>query len=340
MNGKERIQAVLSGTKPDRQPVLASSLANAIWLKGIPQRRFHTNATVLADTVIGITRDFGVDGVYVSSDNWIIHEALGGQVIFPDDDEPWGDGGPLLADWDKLAELTVLDPAKAGRMPLMLEAARRAVQEVGDELYVEANIDSGPFQLLLTLRGSEAGCVDAVQDIDRVHEFLEFATQVVIAYGRAMARTGVHAIQFGESSASLISPSMYRDLILPYDRRIIEALHEESVAVFLHVCGQSSHLDELLAATGADCLEVDSPADLDKLFTVLGGKMAVRGNVDTMLLQNGPIDAIKAAARSCIAKGTQPGRRFILSPGCGVPKYTPPEHVHALVQVSQEAACQ
>ena len=266
MNGRERIESVLSGRTPDRVPVLASSLANAVWLRGVPQRQFHTDSTVLARTVVDATRAFATDGVYVSSDNWIIHEALGGRVLFPEDDEPWGEGSPLLNDWETLARLRVPDPQKDGRMPMMLEAAHRVVEEVGRELYVEANIDSGPFQLLLSLRGSEQGCLDAALDVARVAEFMEFATEVVTAYGLAMARTGVHAIQFGESSAGLVSPEMYRDLILPYDKRVIAALQGAGVRVFLHVCGQSAHLKNLLAKTGADCLELDALVDLDRMF--------------------------------------------------------------------------
>jgi MtaA/CmuA family methyltransferase len=336
VNGKERIEAVLAGRKPDRVPVLASSLANAVWLKKIPQHKFHSDAAVLARTVVDIAKEFGIDGVYVSSDNWIIHEALGGGVTFPDDDEPWGRGGPLLKDWRDFRSLEVPDPEKAGRMPLMLEAARRVVEEVGDRLFVEANIDSGPFQLFLTLRGSEAGCLEAVQEPDKVHKFMEFASEVVIAYGRAMAGTGVHAIQFGESSASFVSPELYGDKVLAYDQRVIAALREEGVSVFLHVCGRSSHLDKLLADSGADCLEVDSPVDLENLFATVGSSMTIRGNIDTMLLQNGPVEAIAEAARACLETGTKPHRRFILSPGCGVPKYTPPEHVRILVEVAEQ----
>lgn len=339
MNGRELIEAVLSGRRPSRVPVLASSLANAIWLKKVPQRRFHTDSQLLSRTVVDVARDFGIDGIYVSSDNWIIHEALGGRVMFPEDDEPWGGDGPLLQDWGTLDRLHVPDPERDGRMPLMLDAARRVVEEVGDELFVEANIDSGPFQLLLTLRGSEDGCLDAMQSPEQVHAFMEFATEVVSAYGRAMARTGVHAVQFGESSASLVSPRLYRELILPYDQRVIRAIHEEGVAVFLHVCGRSSHLHELLVQTGADCLEVDSPVDLDELFDTVGSSMAVRGNVDTRLLQSGPCEVIAEAARACLEKGAKPGRRFILSPGCGVPKYTPPAHVKALVAAAAAGVC-
>ena len=88
MTGRDRVRAVLAGREPDRTPVLAGMLANAAWLQGVPQRRFHTDAATLASCVVQASRAVGLDGVYVSSDNWVMYQALGGEVVFPDDDEP------------------------------------------------------------------------------------------------------------------------------------------------------------------------------------------------------------------------------------------------------------
>jgi MtaA/CmuA family methyltransferase len=338
MNGRQRVRALLAGGKLDRVPVLASTLANAAWLKGMPQHAFHTDPDGLARTVVDVSREVGVDGVYVSSDNWIIHEALGGEVLFPEDDEPWGLDCPLVREWGDLKGLRVPDPQGAGRMPMMLDAARRAVERAAGELYIEANIDSGPFQLALTLCGSERVLVSVTEEPDRVREFMEFGTQVAIAYGRAMARTGVDAIQFGESSASLVGRDVYEELILPYDQRVIAALQKENVAVFLHVCGNSRHLLDSLSRSGADCLELDALVDLDDAFATVGTRTAIRGNVDTALLLEGPVSGISEAARDCIAKAHRNRGRLVLSPGCGVPKFTPLAHVRSLVAVANEAS--
>ena len=254
MNGRQRIEAVLAGRQPDRVPVLAGTLAHAAWLRGVPQRELHTNAATLAQTVVEASRQLGLDGVYLSSDNWIVHEALGGKVAFPEDDEPWGVHGPLVRQWSNLASLRPADPQRDGRMPMMLEAARRAVELVNDDLYVEANIDGGPFQLALMLRGSQQGYIDVIEEPEKFRDLMEFALQVSIAYGRAMARTGVDAIQFGESSASLVGPEVFRSLILPYDQRLIAAIQRENVKAVLHVCGNATHLLDSLGRSGADWL--------------------------------------------------------------------------------------
>ncbi len=335
--GRRRTLSLFAEQLPDRLPVFASTLAGAAWMLGVPQNRFHQDPHVLARCVVEASRALGLDGVYVSSDNWIMHEALGGKVRFPDDDEPWGTG-TLLNHWEDLERLQVPDPEKHGRMPMMLAAVREAVRLAGDDLYIEANVDSGPFQLALTLRGAQQALLDIHDEPEKFAALMRFCTQVTVAYARAMARAGVDGVQFGESSASLVSARVFREFILPCDQEVISALHSEGVHAFLHVCGNSRHLLDLMAESRADCLEIDALVDLTEAFDRLGSRCVIRGNVDTMLLLNGPPERIRQAGGLCLAKAGQSKGRLILSPGCGVPKFTPADHVRALVEASQSAA--
>lgn len=331
LSGRERIRRLLEGKPVDRAPVMASFIAWGAEARKIPQHRIHQEPQINATTLVGISRELGLDGAYISSDNWIIHSALGGEIDFPEDDEPMG-RRPVLDDWDKLDGLAVPDPQIAGRMPFMLQVARAAVAENRGELFLEANIDSGPFQMAGILRGAEQLMLDVVLEPEKVHRLLEFCAQVAVAYGTAMAATGVDGIQFGDSTASLISLEMYQEFVNPYQEPVIEAIRRVGSFPFLHVCGNSNHLALLLAASGAACVEVDAPTDLKKTMEVFGNRAVVRGNVSTILLRNDPSTEVKKAAQRCLdAAGS---RRFILSPGCGVPRGTPQENLRALAEVA------
>jgi len=332
MTGRERIRRLLDGEAVDRPPVMASCLAVAAEWQGIPQRLIHQDAHVNAATLLGVAQELGLDGAYISSDNWIIHSALGGEIEFPDDDEPWGRRS-VLEEWDRLDELALPDPHVAGRMPFMLEAARQAADQNARELFIEANIDSGPFQMAGILRGAERLMADLTLEPQRVHRLLAFCTETASAYATAMAQTGVDAIQFGDSTASLISLRMYREFVEPYQRPVIEAIRQAGVAPFLHVCGNSTHLSERLAESGAACVEIDGPADLAKTVAAFKDRAALRGNVPTMLIRNGTVKEVEQAARKCLADAH--GARLILSPGCGVPRGTPKDNIRALVRVAQ-----
>ncbi len=334
MHGRERIRRLLAGQPVDRVPVMASFIAWGAEQRHIPQRRIHQDPQLNAATLVGVSCELGLDGAYVSSDNWIVHSALGGAVDFPEDGEPMG-RRPVLDDWDRLDDLRVPDPRAAGRMPFMLEAARRAVALNRGELFIEANIDSGPFQMAGILRGAEQLLLDVVLDPRRVHRLLEFCVKVAVVYGEAMAATGVDGIQFGDSTASLISLEMYDEFVAPYQAPVIAAIRAAGCQPFLHVCGNSNHLFRRLAESGAACVEIDGPADLEKTMAAFANRVVARGNVSTTLLRSGTAAEVEAAARGCLR--TAGARRLILSPGCGVPRGTPLENLRALARVAQEA---
>ncbi|MBI2438898.1 MAG: uroporphyrinogen decarboxylase family protein [Lentisphaerae bacterium] len=334
MNGRERIRRLLDREPVDHPPVMASFVAWGAEAGKIPQHRILQEPETNASIMVGLSRELRLDGAYISSDNWIIHSALGGAVDFPDDDEPWGHP-PVLEEWDQLADLRVPDPLASPRMTFMLSAARRAVEINQGELFLEANIDSGPFQMAGILRGAQRLMQDVSDEPRRVHQLLEFCVRVAEAYGAAMATTGVDAIQFGDSTGSLISEAMYEEFVRPYQAPVIKKIRQAGCYPFLHVCGQTDHLAGRLAQSGAACVEIDGPADLKKTFSLVNNRLVLRGNVPTPLLREGTVEQVEQAARKCLqAAGSS---RLILSPGCGVPRGTPAENIRALVRVAQEA---
>lgn len=332
MTGRERIQNVLNSKTPDRTPVMASFIAaGAEWL-GIPQSRIHQDADSLLSAELELSEELGLDGAYISSDNWVIHAALGGQVEFIHDDEPRGPR-PVLEDWSMLEELEVPLPETAERMSFMLSVARQAVARNRAQLFLEANIDSGPFQMAGILRGTQQLMFDVVLEPVKVHKLLEFCTRVAQTYAVAMAGTGVDAVQFGDSTASLISHEMYEEFVEPYQVSVVKAIREAGAYPFLHVCGNSNHLSERLGASGAACVEIDGPTDLEKTFAVFADRAAIRGNIPTHVIRDGTPEEVAQYAQECVRKAK--GQRLILSPGCGVPRGTPQENIRALVRTVQ-----
>ena len=333
MTGQQRIRAVLNSEPVDRTPVMASFIAAGAEWRGIPQSRLHQDVDTLVATLLGLSEEFGLDGAYISSDNWVIHAALGGEVEFVHDDEPRGHR-PILADWSALECLKVPMPDGAARMSFMLAAARQAVAGNRAGLFLEANIDSGPFQMAGILRGAEQLMVDLVTDPVEVHRLLAFCTEVARSYGAAMAQTGVDAVQFGDSTASLVSRGMYEEFVEPYQKSVVAAIRDAGAYPFLHVCGNSNHLSERLGMSGAACVEIDGPADLAKTVAAVADRVALRGNIPTPLLQRGTAQEVGRRAAECLRVAR--GSRFILSPGCGVPRGTPRENIRALVRTAAE----
>jgi uroporphyrinogen decarboxylase len=271
------------------------------------------------------------DGIYVSRDNWVYHEALGGELIFPEDDESYSTK-PILDSIDGFHRLRVPDPENAPGMKTLLAAARKVVAEAGDQYYIQANIDCGPFSLAAVLRGAQQFLLDLVTEDEKdLRALLDFCTEVVIAYGRAMIATGVHGIQYGDSTASLVGPEHYQKFALPYQQRSVDALAGNSCDIWIHICGNTEHLLQFLSPLNIQGFEVDAKVEMVTARRLLCEKIALKGNLDTtFLLKKNPDEIYQATLQ--ILKSGEFKTGIIMSPGCGVPRMTPLENLTAMAR--------
>ncbi len=98
-----------------------------------------------------------------------------------------------------------------------------------------------------------------IDNPDLVHAAAEFATQVIIRYAQALVDAGADLICILEPTATFISPRAFRKFSGAYVRRIIEKVNAIPV---LHICGNTTHLIQAMAETGAQGLSLDAAVDL------------------------------------------------------------------------------
>jgi uroporphyrinogen decarboxylase len=337
MNGLERTRRALRGQRVDRIPVFPILLAPACQLTGTRQGDYNRDPAVMTRTLIAARELCGFDGIYVSRDNWVCHQALGGDLVFPDDDESYA-ARPLLDGIDGVGDLTLPEPATAPGMSTLLAAAGLVMGAEGDKSYVQANIDTGPFSLAAVLVGTQEFLLALrTEEESALRPLLDFCTEVVIAYGLAMIAAGVHGIQFGDATASLVSAADYSRFVLPYQRRALEALGGRGCDLWIHICGRTGHLLPLLRELPFQGFEVDAKVGMPAARALLGPDIALKGNLDTTFLLQGSPAEIRSACRSILASGPFT-TGMILSPGCGVPRMTPLANLRAMAAAAEDHA--
>ena len=141
-------------------------------------------------------------------------EAYGATVT-----RPSGNGTPAVlhhpfSTADELAGLEPFDPASAGRIPMVVEAARRLAAR-----FPEADVRiplSGPFSLATNLMGLENILCEIRTRPDAVARALKNLVTGQLEFCRHMVRQGLDAAFF-ESAAvpPLLSPQQFRDIELP-----------------------------------------------------------------------------------------------------------------------------
>lgn len=337
MTGKERVLAVLEGRPTDRAPVVPILHSGYARLAGTPLGRYYSDAATMARVIADGCRRFGFDGVQLSMGVTGEAEALGAFVEQPEDGAPQLRGHPLTDSAD-LGPVRGLDAGRGGRMPMYFDAVRRVADAIGGESFILSTL-RGPLNIASQLRGVEDVLVDLIEEPEVAGNLLDFTTDVAIQVSRASLGCGADALLFGEATASpnFISPRLYREVVQPRHRRLIEAVVEMGWRhAGFHICGDVRPIFEDLVRTGATFFDIDYQVPAAEAVALAAGRVAMRGNLDpaSVFLRSTP-DDIRArveALRADIAGG-----RWILGSGCDISPGVPEANLRAFAESALRA---
>jgi uroporphyrinogen decarboxylase len=313
MTGVERVKAVFKRKQPDRVPFYPIVSSMAAGLVGINARAYYTDLDKMADAQIALRDEIGHDIVTMMADLYFEVEAMGSPVEFPDDDIPML-RSYLLADKRALGSLEFPEPGSAGRIPAYLEACKKVAGTVTDAAV--GAVICGPWTLAVNLRGAENLIMDTATDPEFVHELMRFTSDVSGRLGEAVREAGA-GLSFSEAPASLslISPKIFREFVMPYEKEVIAGLREKRISVTVHICGFIDPIMEDICSMGAIAISMDKPASLEKMLEVAQGRTVVIGNVPTGLFIDGTRREIEDEVTRCLKAGKDKGS-YILATGC------------------------
>ena len=334
MNGRERVLSAIEFRPVDQVAAIPLVMRFASAQVGLPYSAYLQDARLLAEAQLASQAAFGYDYVTVCSDGYREAEACGAELSFPHDSTPKVER-PTLERLEDVGGLDLPDLDKPGRLKDRLDSIRMMRQAVGDRLLVLGWIE-GPFASAAAMLGVEPLLVGLYTEPDAVKRLLEFCLSVEIEYGQAQVAAGADLIGVGDAAASLISAHHYADLVLPYEVRLFDALRQAGVKAKLHICGNTSHLLDLMPRSGADVVNVDWMVDLAAAHgRPSGTAMCLKGNCDpvAVLLQGTP-ESVLERARQDISIGGRTG--YILGAGCEVAPETPVANLHAYVEAARE----
>ena len=169
--------------------------------------------------------------------------------------------------------------------------------------------------------------MDTIDNPGFLIELLEKVTELQINFAQAQIRAGADWIGIGESVGSLVSKDTYRTFAIPYMKRIIEAIHKLDAGARLHICGDITHLLELIPALNVDILDLDWMVDISEVRRILGPDICLAGKFDPVsVLEEGTPADIRSQIKTEVEQG---GDKFMICPGCEVTPDTPFENLMA-----------
>ncbi len=338
MNSKEIILAALRFEAVPRIPVIL--LSSGIWeysRNNLTIEEFiNLSPKKNSEFIINTNKILNMDVIWTAAGcNNLIIKALGGDVIFDKLGFSSSVNSPLLEkanDIDKL-NINLLENSK--EIENLLESTRIIAKEVGNEYLIGVS-QWGPFTLAGLLYGLEGFMKICMKDTAAAHHILQCTSNFILKYLGLFADAGAELICQSEptSSGDLISPAMFKSLVVPHLKRNNNEISNRVAARMTHICGNTSKIIDTINEIDTDLFSMDFKVDLGTAKAKLEGKTAIAGNIDPVrIMLEGSAAQVRAKALECCQKALK-NEGYVLMPGCDIPVSTPLENISAMVEVA------
>ncbi len=273
------------------------------------------DADVATEITLQPVRRYGVDAAVLYSDIVVPVAAIGfGVDVAP------GTGPVVERPFRVKDDLERLRPLDAERdTPYVLETVTRVVDALPPEVpligfagapFTVASylIEGGPSRTYVhtkTMMLAEPQLFAAL--LDRLAD-------IAIASLRSQVAAGARAVQLFDSWAGALSPSDYRDHVLPASAKVFAGIADLDVAS-IHFGVNTGELLALMADAGPTVVGVDWRTPLSVARERTGGRVALQGNLDPVACF-APWPAVATKVREVLDdNGGHPGHIFNLGHG-------------------------
>jgi MtaA/CmuA family methyltransferase len=330
MTGRQRILNHLEGQPVDRLPVMPITMMFACNQIGARYRDYCTDYRVLVEAQVRTAEKFGFDYVNTMSDPAREAADCGARVAyFVSQPVALIEDEALLADKTKLANLKIPDPLGGGRMHNGIKALGLFKERLGNQLLVEGWIE-GPIAEAADLRGINTVMTDFFDDPQFVRDLFAFVIEMELKFAKEQIKAGADLIGVGDAAASLVGPQIYEEFVWPYERQLMDGIHALGGRTRLHICGNTRKILRGMGRLGCHVVDLDYLAPIHEGREQMGSGQVLLGNIN-------PVAALRDSTPELVSKAVaechqQAGSRFIVGPGCEVPRDTPEANLRALVE--------
>lgn len=204
-------------------------------------------------------------------------------------------------------------PQRLGELPLLVEKSKGKVA---------VNFHSRvAFMWSVYLMGMDGMLMTMAMEPSFAADLFGRVADVNIKIIRNAIRAGADTVSLGDDYCSnkgpMMSPYMFREMLLPHLQRAVDVIHEEGAMCIKHCDGNLWPILDDMINTGIDCINPLEPVagmDVVEVKEKYGDRVAIMGNIDCgALLCHGSEREVEEAVLDCIERGGHGGGLIISS---------------------------
>jgi uroporphyrinogen decarboxylase len=332
MDRRECIWRVIHGERSKRLP--RAIFGGGRWSyrqTGLEMQDLDKDPGHFANAIAGLFNELDTDIVFAGSGlNTFPAEAIGGELAFRDGQAPLL-STPIIEKTEDARYFDQIDIADSPHSLALMEMIAQLRKRLPDRFLCCTSW--GPITWAMILCDWNLLQERSVSDREFIREVCELGIRLSSAlFGPLIEQGLLDGIVISDGAATLIPLDLYREVVLPCEKKIFDQFKERGAARFLHQCGNISAQFPLYPDTGADCISLDAGVDLGEAYRCYRGRLVTAGNVDVIKNVFGGDPGMLCEAVSASVSGiSDPFWKFILMPSCDLPPETPLTNVKAFL---------
>lgn len=326
MNNFSRLKKAIKFKETDVLPSLIFDQDFIVHQNNYKYRQYITSEQIMADCQIKHQKKYDTGFAIIHGDDWMEVEELGVKTVMPENESPYPVKYPITSSKQKINNLSIPNYNKKGRLQIRINAIKEIKAKLKDEIAIIAHVNA-PFSMACMLLGLENAMVLIYDNKNFFTKVMDFSLKNAIECVRCQINAGANIIWVGDTFASswLLSFEHFKDLALPYQKKIIEYIQNLGVFTIIHMHEKETKRIIQSLKTGSDIISFAHKANMKKVVKYINGECCIFGNIDPeSILLKGDFAVIKDSIDYCF--GLAPKSGYIIGCCDNLPRLTPEEN--------------
>ncbi len=200
---------------------------------------------------------------------------------------------------------------------------------------------SGVLENVMDLVGFERICFMTLENPDLTKKIFDAVGSRLLEYYKLLSRfetVGALIVNddWGFKAQTMFPTETMREYVIPWHKKIVEAIHAEGKPAIMHSCGNLEQvMDDVIDVIrfdGKHSFE-DGITPVEEAIELWGSRIAIIGGIDMDFLARSTPDDVYLRAKSLIEK-TKDNGGYALGSGNSIPEFIPDENFFAMTRAA------